>query len=131
MTDLLRAAQDAIFDALNVPAVTNLAPVYQHVPDDTEPPFVKISSIAAVPIGGKGGGLDEVTVEVFSIFRGPDKTGLTRIMAAIRTALETTRLSATGAVVNFIDMPSQDAPDPDDGITYDGLQVVRVIAQPA
>lgn len=131
MIDFLGAAQDAVFDALNVPSVTSLAPVYQHVPDDSEPPYIKISDLSSQPFGVKGGGLDEVTVPILFYYRKPNRLGLTAMAAAARTAIETAVLSAAGAVVNLKEISAVDAPDSEDGITYDGALVAVVWVQPA
>jgi hypothetical protein len=131
MTDLTFAAQDATFDTLNVAAVTDLAQVLQHVPENTQPPVVVIGDITVVPIGGKDGGLDELTIEIITMFRGPKRSGLLAIQHAVRSTLEGAELSAAGALLSPPVFESSDDEILEDGITYLGTQRFSTIAQPA
>lgn len=131
MSDLNYAVQKAVYDKLNVAAVTNIAPVYQHVPDDAQPPFVIIGEIIAEPAGGKGGGLDQVTIEIVSLRREPRRAALYELMAAVRDQLEGEQITAAGAVLSPPVFEVSDDDLLDDGVTYAGTQRFSLYAQSA
>jgi hypothetical protein len=131
MTDLLKAAQDAFFAALNVPAVTSIGPVYQHLPDELQPPFVQIADITAESIGPKGGTMERLTVDVFTYRREPAREALYDLMAAVRGVLHDQSLTAAGAILSPPEQVTTDDTLLDDGQTYWGLQRFTLIAQPA
>ena len=132
MIDIPTAVQDAFFKALDVNAVTNLAPVVQHVLENTQPPLVVIADINPVPWGGKDGGLDKVHVSVLSYFRGPNRRGLHAIQAAIKSVLDDQTLTVVGQYE--LSRPMQMASETElleDGETYVGTQRYELFAQPA
>lgn len=131
MIDLQTAAQNGIHAALNVAAVTDLAPLFQHVPDETEPPMVIIGELAAEPIGGKDSQLDRITAEVITIVREPRRAALFALMSAVRTALEGVALAAAGAELSRPVFEGADDDLAEDGQTYIGTQRFSLIAQPA
>ena len=131
MPDLATATQDAIYAALNVTAVTDLAPVYQHVPENTDPPIVIVGDINFEPIGAKDGGLDRASAEIVSFYRGPKRAGLYDIQAVIRDALDGQSIAATGALFSHPVQVSSEAELLEDGITYQGIQTFELIVQPA
>lgn len=133
MADLKLAAQNAIYDKLNgTAAVTSLAPVYQHVPDDHDPPVVIIGDMSMTSQGGKGGGLDLIEVEILSLVRAPGREHLTPLMTAIRDALDEQALDAQAGVT--LSRPVFDGDEDallDDGNTYMGTQRFSLFVQPA
>ena len=132
MTDLMTPTQDAFYDALNKPAVTNLAPVFQHVPDEAQPPMIVIGQMSAQPYADtKDGSMDEITVEVITLNREPDRSALFKIMAANRAALEGQDLSTDEIELSPIKFLSMDDDLAEDGQTYIGSQRFSTIAQPA
>jgi hypothetical protein len=44
MIDLLAATQDAFFTALKAALDPGIVPVFQHVPENTQPPFVMVGA---------------------------------------------------------------------------------------
>jgi hypothetical protein len=133
MPDLLQAVQDALFAALNVSSVTSKAPVYQHPPNEAQPPLIVIGDISSTPWDHKDEDVEDVLVEIETYFRGPRRAGLLAIQGAVRDALRGKALSATGVILSPARWISQDAPNanPEDGITYAGLLTFMVTAQPA
>lgn len=131
MTDLLTAAQDAIFDALNVPAVTDIAPVFQHVPEDTQPPVVIIGAMNRTAAGAKDSIMDRITIEIVTLYRAPSRRHVFELMAAVRDALEGKALTAIGATLSA---PAEETAEDDllpDGQTYTGVQRFALFASPA
>lgn len=138
MIDTASAVQKAIFAKLNgSAAVTNVAPVFQHVPekddsgDDVDLPLVIIGNVSLEPIGGKDGGLDRATFEVITFVREPDQTALFALQSAVRNALEDQPVTADGALISNPVFQASDAELMEDGETYQGTQRFEVIAQPA
>jgi hypothetical protein len=129
MTDFATATQDAVFAALNVSAVTDLAPVLQHVPEGTEPPLVIVGDIALTPAGGKDGNFDRAEFDIITLYRGPKRAALFTIQAAVRDQLDGAALSGTA----LFSRPRQIANDDEiaeDGITYVGTQKFELFVQP-
>lgn len=134
MSDLKLAAQAAIFAALNVPAVTDLAPVHEFVPETeppTQPPLVIINDMNAKPAGGKGGEFDRIEFEIITLVREPGREFLTPLMAAVRDQLEGQALASAEAVLSAPVFESDDDQLLDDGQTYSGAQRFSLFAQPA
>jgi uncharacterized protein DUF3168 len=131
MIDLNLAAQKAIYGALSVPAVTNLSPVFQHVPDKQQPPVTIIGDLTATPAGGKDGGLDRIEFELISLVRAPSRTPLYSLMAAQRSVIEGQMLEAEGALLSAPVFEGSDDDLLDDGKTYLGTQRFSLFAQPS
>jgi hypothetical protein len=133
MADLKLAAQTAIVAKLSATAaVTNLAPVYQHVPDDTQPPVVVIGDISAAPVGGKGGALDLLDVEIITMVRAPGREHLTPLRNAVRDALDEQALPTQAGVALSVPVFAGDEDTiEDDGNTYIGTQRFSLYVQPA
>lgn len=135
------AVQTAFFDALTSPGRADGLPVFQHVPDNQEPPFVLIERITLTPAGGKAGGLDlaevDVTTEYAPTKRGDDglhKEGrefVTPIMAENRARIDGQVLAATGASLSTPVFESDDDGMLGDGITYFGTQRFSLFVQPS
>lgn len=131
MIDAATAVQLAFYTALNVPAVTDLAPVWQNPPEGTNPPVVVIGNVSLEPIGGKDGGLDRATVDVLTFIRQPDQTVLFALQAAVRDQLDGQPVSASGALLSDPVMNSSEIDMMDDGETYMGTQRFETFVQPA
>jgi Protein of unknown function (DUF3168) len=131
MPDLRDAAQTAIVEALSgAPAVT--LPVWQHVPEEQQPPFHVIDKMSAEPWGGKGGGLDRIEFDLLTVVREPGREHLTPHMATARAVLEGQALPPQPGVA--LSSPAFEADDDDlleDGQTYVGVQRFSLFAQPA
>jgi len=129
MTDLLQATQDAVFAAVNVAAVKALAPVYQNVPPNTQPPFIEIGAIDAEEIGAKGDGLERHTVEIEFQHRGPARRPLLAMMHAVREALTGVVLTAPGATLDQCHWLASATDREDDGVTYHGIHRFEMLVQ--
>ena len=130
MTDLTLATQDAVFAALSAGGTSALAPVYQHVPENTQPPAVIVGDIEVEAIGGKDGGLDRNVVTIVSFYRGPARKGLYAIMAANRAALDDQPLASAAAILSRPVFLNATDDLGEDGETYQGVQQFEIIAQP-
>lgn len=131
MVDLLQATQDALFAAMNVPAVTSLAPVFTNVPQNQKPPFILIGAIDAEDIGPKDRGLEQHSAEIEFQYRGPSKRPLFAMMHAARGAIEAAELAADGAELGEARWLASATDREDDGVTYHGIHRFELLAQPS
>lgn len=135
MIDSRTAAQVALFTALNAAsAVTDIADVWQNPPENTEPGtkgLVITGLASAENIGGKDGGLDEVTIDILTLVRDPDVTSLYALSSAVRNAIEAQAVVAPGAEVSPPEFVSADPDQLEDGVTLIDTLRFRTIVQPA
>lgn len=123
---------EAAYTLLNVASVTDLATVYQHVPEDTPPPAAIIGQIGLEPIGGKAGGLYLATIPVHCIYRGTKGTEAAAIMDAVEDRFLSATLSAAGLEPVQSHTVRRDEPiQGEDGVTYEGTVTAEAIVQPA
>lgn len=136
MADLKLAAQRALFAALDVSAVTGSAAgltVWQHTPDDQQPPVVVLGEMSAENVGGKDGGFDRIDFEVLSLVRAPGREFLTPVMTAVRGAVEGAALVSATAILSPPVFESDDdeiLEEDGSNVTYMGRQRFSLFAQP-
>lgn len=137
MIDLLQAAQDAAFAALKpIEALTGLPDglkVFQHVPENTEPPMIVLGQITSDDASAKGDQVEEITLEVQYVYRGAGRAPLLSMMHAGRCALDRQEVSidGSGALFEYPRWISGEAGDAlADGVTYVGLQIFKFHAWP-
>ena len=135
--DLVTAAQDAVIAALAPIATANGMPagllVCQHVPQDTQPPWIRIGQVSAeCQTQHAEEQLELLTVEVQCVWRGEERRTLLKMMHAVRAALHNQPISATGAAFTLPDFIKAEAGDAiADGVTYVGLSTFQFHAAPA
>jgi hypothetical protein len=127
--DAAVAVQEAFYLALSVPAVTEIAPVMQHVPEGTKPPLVRVGNIELAPEGGKGDGLDRATVQVLTYVREPSRAALYALMKEVRFALDGVEIASPGAELSPPVFEGQSDDLLEDGQTYEGTQVFSCFVQ--
>lgn len=132
MIDLMSAAQEAAFKALAAAIPPELAEVYDHVPQGTEPNFVKLGAIEASNEGDKDDQRERFELEVHTIYRGADRSRLLAIMHQVRLALDDQPLELEGVDFSTPSFLSAAASDPaSDGVTYAGITTFEIYAEPA
>lgn len=136
MSDLLEHAQDALFAALKAAEQDAEAPdglaVYQHVPEDTQPPMIVVGQLTSENADDKGDDLEEITAEVHYVYRGPARAPLLAMMRAGKRTLHGQAVGADGAIFTRPHWVTSEASNAlADGVTYVGLQVFKFHAQPA
>lgn len=135
-TELLEAAQDALFAALKpLEAVAGLPTglaVFQHIPEDTQPPMVMIGHLASDAGDEKGDTLEQITAEVHYVYRGPGRAPLLAMMREGRRLLRDQQLASGDAQFEAPRWLKSEAGDAlADGVTYVGLQIFQFYACPA
>jgi hypothetical protein len=127
--DLLKATRDAVYNLLDATVPKSVAPVFDHVPENTQPPMIIVGDIESEP--GESKGTEDLTFEIYSVFRGQGRGGLLRIMHWARTTLEQGRFEASDVTFESLEWQSSASVSADDGVTYAGTQAFRVTAEPA
>lgn len=106
--------------------------VYQHVPENAQPPYIAIAAITAEPIGGKDGGLDRVQFDIETWYRGEARRHLLHVQGMVHDRLDGAALPVQpGALLSAPAFEGADDTLLDDGKTYAGTQRFTLIAQPA
>ena len=136
MNDLLEPAQDALFGALvalegNAELPDGLQ-VFQHVPEDTQPPMIVVGQLSSENAEDKGELIEEITAEIHFVYRGSSRALLLAMMRAGRGVLQNAAIEAAGAIFERPRWVAAEASNAlADGVTYVGLQVFKFYAQPA
>lgn len=124
-------AEDAVeavaYTQLNVTAVTALAAVYQHVPEDTPPPVVIIGDMDSEPIGGKGDPDRRVNLVVIAVIQAEERKPLRAIQAEINAQLDGKSFAHEGWELHFT-FTGSDGALLEDGATYVGNTRFTVLA---
>ncbi len=130
--DLMSATQQAVFRALLAGVPGHIAAVYDHIDQDTQPPFVRIGAIEAVNESDKSDQCERFEVEVHSIYRGSDRSALLAIMHRARCALDGPVLEAPDATFDTPELLAAAASDAGvDGVTYAGISKFEIYAEAA
>lgn len=135
--DLLTPAQDGVFAALQPLVGTDAVPtgwqVFQHVPQDTAPPYTQLGQISSKnQTDMPGEQLELITVELVHVWRGNRRRELIQMMGACRGALHNQPIEADGAQLhppNYLTGEASEAIA--DGVTYVGLQTYEFFAEPS
>jgi hypothetical protein len=129
MRDTTLAVQTALHGRLS--GAFGSVPIYDHVPDGSQPPAIVIDKIVTSNEGGKGSPLYRHDVDVLLFVRARGRKGLRKMMDEVVERLDDQPLSAAGAVIQRpVHTGSSDEELPD-GVTYAGLVRFTIWAQPA
>ena len=119
----------AAYAALNVPALTALAGVYQHVPQDTEGSVVVIGDIEAEPFGTKGADLDRrIMLTIGYLFTGEERKPLHAIQEKVETLLDGLTVESEGWTLGFSYADDGEARDEQRAELYAGMSRFSVLA---
>jgi hypothetical protein len=130
--DLVEIARGAVFVAIDAGLADTGATAFDHVSQDTDPPFVKLGDIEWVNEGGKDDLVLKLSIDVVTIYRGGDRAELLAIMHANFLALHGATLSADDVELSPPELLGGSASGPaSDGVTYAGLQTFELYAEPA
>lgn len=127
--NLIEAARGAVFTRLE--AIVG-GPVFDHLPQDTAPPFRKIGEIEWSAGDAKFDGTLSVTIEIVTLYRGQDRAELIAMIGANRTALHEQALEQDGVIVHQIaEVAGQISDAASDGVTYAAIQHFEMEVEPA
>ena len=138
VVDLLEPAQDALVAALkpieqmaSLPSELVGLKVYQHVPENAQPPMIIIGMMGSRPDSDKGDQLEWISAEVQTVYRGSARWPLLRLMQLVREQIEGQTLEADNVAFEPPRLVSVEAGDAiADGITYVGLSNFEFGAEP-
>ena len=134
--DLITPAQNAVFRALAPLAGRDDLPVglkvFQHVPQDTPPPYLMVGRLACDNAEEHGEQAEMITAEVIGVYRGNQRAELLAVMAAARAALDRQPIEDAGATLEPPRFQKLDAGEAiADGQTYVAMATFEFLATPA
>lgn len=125
-------AEDAVeaeaYAVLNVPAVIALAKVFQHVPEDTEPPVLIIGDMDSEPIETKGGRDQKVTLILATVMDAEERRPIRALKAKIIELLHGHQATRGGWLMEFTFIGSDGFRDPETATAYVGNFRFTVLA---
>ncbi len=125
-------AEDVIeadaFEALNVPAVTVLASVFQHVPEDTAPPVLIIGDMESEPIATKGADHQRVALTIAAVVLAEERRPIRALKKAVKDALQDRQVSRDGWQLEYTFTGADGFLDPETGEAYAGNFRFSVLA---
>lgn len=126
MSDASWEIQKAVYTALNTALSVS---VYDHVPQDTAPPFVAIGDDTIQDWSTKTfeGEENTITVHAWSRYEGRKETK--QLLGQIKNALHLTTLSLTGFTNVLTHFDFEDTFPDADGLTYHGVIRFRLLTQ--
>lgn len=88
------------YDAVEKAAYTLLsaggdigAPVYQHVPENTDPPVIIIGDMTSVALAPKGDGDERITLTIVAAVNGEERKPLLALLNGIKERLHNARVA--------------------------------------
>jgi hypothetical protein len=128
MSDAVVAAEKAIFDALTDPAAGLAFPVYQHAPQDTEPPLNIFGDVQASPFGEKASDPDRrISFEILTVRQGEERKPVLEEQGRIAAALDGMKFTEGDFVISCSGA-SWRCEMLEDGETYLGTTTITVLA---
>lgn len=125
-------AEDVIeadaFEALDVPAVTVLATVFQHVPEDTAPPVLIIGDMESEPIPTKGANHQQVALTIAAVVLAEERKPIRALKAVVLAALHNRQVSRDGWQLSYNFTGADGFLDPETGEAYAGNFRFSVLA---
>lgn len=132
MIDLISAVQAAFIAVLDAGIEAGDAQVLDHVPQGTEPNFVELGSIEFQNEGDKEDPRFRFEVEVHTVYRGSDRSELLALMNKVHEAVLEGELTSPAIAFSSPELISGAASKAaSDGVTYAGLSLFEVYAEPA
>lgn len=132
--DLKLATQDGIWALIEPMAGTlvdgDQLQLFQHVPQDTQPPLVVISDISSEEVGAKSDPWERHTVEIISEYRGPARKHLYAIMGQIMALVDGAAIAQPPGI--SLTVPEFEGSEDgllEDGQTYQGRQRFVLFAE--
>ncbi|MEZ0495402.1 DUF3168 domain-containing protein [Sphingomonas sp. IW22] len=127
--NLIEGARSAIYVRLEQMVG---GPVFDHLPQDTQPPFRKIGEIEWQASDAKFDDTIRVTIEVITLYRGEDRAELVAMVGANRAALHDQSIEDGGVVIQQLaEVAGQISDAASDGVTHAAVQHFEMEVEPA
>jgi hypothetical protein len=120
MMDAEDAVEAAAYALLNVQAVTDLAKVYQHVPENAPPPVLIVGDMTAEAIESKGGRDAKVALVIVAVIEAEERRPLRALKDAVLAALDGRTVAQGEWQLTFVFKGSDGGLDPETGEAYFG-----------
>lgn len=131
--DLMTGAQDAVVKLLQEQLPADQRGMVRHsLKQGMAPPFYLIGDVASSNEGGKGEQLEQIEVDVHTVYKGTDRRELLAMMHQVRLATDDRTITIAGAQfrVSWVGASAGGA-STIDGVTYAGVSTLDLYAEPA
>lgn len=131
--DLMTGAQDAVVQLLRAQLPPEQREMVRHsLKQGTVPPFHLIGDVTSDNAGGKDEQLEQIEVDVHTVYKGTDRRELLALMHQVRLATDDKRLEIGAAHFRVTwSGASAGTASTVDGVTYAGVTTLDLIAEPA
>jgi hypothetical protein len=132
LLDLLSGAQDAVIKLIRDALPPDQQAMVRHTLDENfQPPFHLVGDITSESSGGKSDQLEQIEVDVHTVYRGDNRSDLLAMMHTVRRAIDGEQIELDGAIFNFTWRGAIASAAAKDGVTYAGLTTIEIFAEPA
>jgi hypothetical protein len=130
--DMLTGTQDAIVKLIRDKLPDAQKPMVRHSLDENfEPPFYLVGDISSENAGGKDDQLEEIEVDIHTVYRGDNRGELLALMHQARLATDGAILTIGDASFRITWRGAIASAAARDGVTYAGLTTLAIFAEPA
>lgn len=133
LLDLMTGAQDAVVQLLRAQLPPEQREMVRHsLRKDMPTPFHLIGDVTSANEGGKDEQLEQIEVDVHTVYQGTDRRELLALMHQVRLATDEQSVTIDGARFRVTWAGgSAGAASTRDGVTYAGVTTLDLIAEPA
>lgn len=132
LTPALRAVIAALLPIAEMPDAPAGLQVFDHVPQDTPQPFIKLGTIKSEDASTRDEQMARIDIEVICEWRGNSRDELIWMVGQVRKALNGRPIAAPGAIFSRPVIGSEVVSEAiADGVTYVALSTFSFNAQPA
>ena len=130
--DLMTAAQDAVVALLRAQLPEDQRGIVRHtLQQNTLPPFHLIGDIASSNEASKGDQLEDIEVDVHTVYRGTNRRDLLAMLHQVRLATDGQTVDTDVAHFRFTWLGAVADGFAADGVTCAGLTTLHLSAEPA
>ena len=130
--DLISGAQAAVVKLLQDGLPEEQRGMVRHsLKQNFQPPFHLIGDIASENAGSKADQLEEIEVDVHTVYKGGDRGELLALMHQVRTAADEQLIEIAGASFRVEWVGAIASTAAADGVTYAGITTLKIFAEPA
>lgn len=126
MSDAQLAAAEAVYEALSAGGLSYA--VYQHVPENTNPPVNIIGDMSGEPLGDKGGTDERIELTINTVIQAEQRKPVLAEQAKILAALDNKALTGATGWTICPEKLASDAVMLPDGETYLGTLRFTIFA---
>lgn len=130
--DLLTAAQDMLIALIREQLPEEQRSWVRHtLEENAEPPFHLVAELTTEDAGGKDEQAERLTAEIHTVYRGSDRRELLGLMHSIKLATWRGNVVEDGVDFRFRWRSSGASAAASDGVTYAGVTLIDITAEPA